>query len=161
MNDRHPTMHKHATARRRARPAAAMAGAGLIEVMVAVLILAIGLLGIAAMQASALRNSQSALERSQGTINSYAIIDAMRGNLDDARAGAYNIARTCALPADTGTLAASDIAFWLTNLQTDLGEDACGTIACAAGRCVVTVDWDDRRGSGGVEGHEFVTEVVL
>ena len=44
------------------------AGAGLIEVLVAVLVMGVGLLGIAAMQATALRNHQSALERTQATI---------------------------------------------------------------------------------------------
>ena len=53
-------------------------GVGLIEVMVAVLILGVGLLGIAAMQTTALRNSQSSLERSQAVMQTYAILDAMR-----------------------------------------------------------------------------------
>ena len=40
----------------------------LIEVLVAVLIMGIGLLGIAAMQTVALRNGQSSLERTQAVI---------------------------------------------------------------------------------------------
>ena len=49
----------------------------LLEVLIAVLVLAIGLLGIAALQATALRNSQSSLERNQAVIASYTIADAM------------------------------------------------------------------------------------
>lgn len=137
-------------------------GAGLIEVMVAVLILAIGLLGIAAMQAAALRNSQSALERSQSVINTYAIVDAMRANVMDVRAGAYQLAETCAVPVGTSTsVAQSDIAFWLDNLQRNLGGQACGEINCVDNRCEVTVTWDDTRGTGGVGDLSFSTEVIL
>lgn len=137
-------------------------GAGLIEVMISVLILAIGLLGIAAMQAAALRNSQSALERSQGIINTYAIIDAMRANAMEVRAGAYELAETCAVPVSATTnVAQSDIAFWLDNLQRNLGSQACGEIDCEDNRCVVTVTWDDTRGTGGVGDLSFATEVIL
>lgn len=137
-------------------------GAGLIEVLVALLVMAIGVLGIAAMQAAALRNSQSALERSQGVINTYAIIDAMRANLEEARNGAYVLARTCTVPAaGNSALAANDIAFWMEHVQGNLGEGACGAIDCADGRCAVTIIWNDTRGSGGLEDFSFTTEVQL
>lgn len=137
-------------------------GAGLVEVMVAVLILAIGLLGIAAMQAAALRNSQSSLERSQGIINTYAMIDAMRANVLEVRSGAYELAETCAVPVGaTASVAESDIAFWLDNLQANLGGQACGEIDCEDSQCVVTVKWDDTRGTGGVGDLSFSTEVIL
>ena len=101
-------------------------GAGLIEVLVAVLVLAIGLLGIAAMQTTALRNNQSALERSQAVIQSYAILDAMRANREQAQAGAYNLgALTCAVPTVAGTLAQNDLIAWMQSVQATLGPDAC------------------------------------
>jgi type IV pilus assembly protein PilV len=59
----------------------AQRGVGMIEVLVAVLILAIGLLGVAALQATALRNSQSAMERSQGVVHAYAVFDSMRASV--------------------------------------------------------------------------------
>src|SRR5690606_10573682 len=43
-------------------------GVGLLEVMISVLILSVGLLGIAAMQALALRGSQSSLESTQAVM---------------------------------------------------------------------------------------------
>ena len=58
----------------------------MIEVLVAVLVMGIGLLGVAAMQATALRNNQSALERTQATIQTYSILDAMRANRQRASA---------------------------------------------------------------------------
>ena len=97
-------------------------GTSLLEVMISVLIMAVGLLGIAAMQATALRNSQGSTERSQAVIQNYAIIDAMRANRDQALAGAYNWGEgiwTCTVPAG-GTLVNNDRARWLTALKTTL-----------------------------------------
>lgn len=65
-----------------------MAGISLIEVLISVLVLGVGMLGIAAMQATALRNSQSSLERSQAVIQVYTIFDAMRANSEVATSGA-------------------------------------------------------------------------
>lgn len=120
-------------------------GASLIEVLVAVLILGVGLLGIAAMQSTALRNSQSSLERSQAVIQTYAILEAMRANRDAAIAGDYNMARTCAAPAGA-RLVDYDRREWINSLEGALGTEACGTINCpAGGACTITVDWDDSR----------------
>src|SRR3546814_18225176 len=102
------------------------------------------MLGIASLQATSLRNSQSSLERSQAVIATYAIIDAMRANRNDALAGAYNITNTCTVPAG-GTLVGNDLNAWLTNIQAGLGAGACGEITCAAENCTVPVPWDASR----------------
>lgn len=143
-------------------------GVGLIEVLIAVLVMAIGLLGIAALQATALRNSQSSLERSQAVIHSYAILDAMRANLDVARAGTYNTANfVCDPPTTTGSLVAADQAHWLTAIEDSMGEDACGRIECVAvsgslsRTCTVTVRWNDARGTGGAEEQQIQTVTRL
>src|SRR3546814_2402887 len=81
-----------------------MRGTTLSEVLIAVLVLGIGMLGIASLQATSLRNSQSSLERSQAVIATYAIIDAMRANRNDALAGAYNITNTCRSEEHTSEL---------------------------------------------------------
>ncbi|WP_447731138.1 type IV pilus modification PilV family protein [Pseudoxanthomonas suwonensis] len=60
--------------------------------MISILIMAIGLLGIAAMQATALRNGQSSLERTQAVMQSYAVLDILRANRTAAIAGYYNTA---------------------------------------------------------------------
>ena len=134
----------------------AQRGAGMIEVLVAVLILAIGLLGVAALQATALRNSQSAMERSQGVVHAYAIFDSMRANPAAARAGDYNIGMTCNVPGG-GTLAQNDLRNWVTIMQRDLGPTACGSVTCAPDNCSVTVRWDDSRATGGVVNQSFTT----
>lgn len=146
-----------ALSRRRApRSAAAVRGVGLIEVLVAVLVLAIGLLGVAAMQATALRNSQSSLERSQGVMHVYTILDAMRANPNAARAGAYNMGMTCAVPG-AGNLVANDKRAWIDTLQQNLGTTACGQVACAGALCTISVRWDDSRGTSGSATQTFST----
>ena len=134
-----------------------MAGVSMIEVLISIVVLAFGLLGIASMQMLALRNSQVALERSQATVQTYAILDAMRANLAVARIGGYNLAAmTCAIPEKSGTLASTDLHNWVTTLKSksSLGESACAHIACpdlggkpgSDADCLITVEWDDSRG---------------
>ena len=136
------------------RLGSAQRGTSLLEVLISVLIMAVGLLGIAAMQATALRNSQGSTERSQAVIQSYAIIDAMRANRAAALRGEYDNPANgwvCTVPAG-GTLATDDKARWLTSLRTTIASDVdddsiCGSINCTAvaGICVVGVRWDESR----------------
>ena len=127
-----------------------MQGIGLIEVLVSVLILGVGLLGIAAMQSLALRGGQSSLESSQAVMQSTAIIEAMRGNR--ANAASYNTAGlVCTVPSGSG-LAGGDLTAWITSLKSTIGNNAatCGQIAGCPDACVITVQWDDSRAGGGV-----------
>ncbi len=57
-------------------------GFTLVEALVALLAPSIGLLGVAGLQLSGLRNNLSAAWRSQATYLSYDIIDRMRANRD-------------------------------------------------------------------------------
>lgn len=124
-------------------------GVGLIEVMIAVLIMGVGLLGIAAMQATALRNNESALERTQATIQTYSILDAMRANRNNVLS--YNIAKTCTVPTASGTLAQNDLHDWIDSLKDTLGDNdgSCGAVSCNGADCTITVYWDDSRAKDG------------
>ncbi len=141
------------TKRSRLSSSRAQQGAGLIEVLIAVLIMGIGMLGVAAMQATALRNNQSALERTQATIQTYSILDAMRANRQRALAGDYDVARTCAVPVTGATLALKDIHGWFADMQNphSMGSTACASIARNGNQFVITVDWDDSRASDNTE----------
>lgn len=59
-------------------------GISMIEVLVSILVLSIGLLGMAALMASSLRNSQSANFRSQATNLAYTYVEMMRANVANA-----------------------------------------------------------------------------
>jgi type IV pilus assembly protein PilV len=119
----------------------------LIEVLVSVLVLGIGLLGIAAMQSMALRGGQSSLQSTQSVMQTTGIIEAMRAN----PTGVYNMAKACTAPAAGSTLVTNDLNNWITALQADLGAGACGEIAGCPDACVITVYWDDSR-AGSIAG---------
>lgn len=131
-----------------------MAGMSMIEVMVAVLVLAVGLLGIAAMQSMALRGGQGTLERSNAVVQSYSITEAMRAN--SANAANYNTdGWLCDIPA-VGTLAQNDQRAWITAIKRTVGggdadRDACGQIEGCPAACVIRVRWDERRASGSAD----------
>lgn len=136
-------------------------GVSLLEILISVLIMGIGLLGIAAMQATALRNNQSSMERSQAVIQTYAMLDIMRANRDQAMIGAYNMANwTCSAPAADSRIG-KELADWIGQLKVTMGESACGRIQCGALECRVSVQWDDSRGTGapedGAEAQDIIT----
>jgi type IV pilus assembly protein PilV len=67
-------------------------GFTLIEVLVAVLVLSIGLLGLAGLQTYSVASTHSAYLRSQATVLAYDIIDRMRANRAAVVAGNYLVA---------------------------------------------------------------------
>ncbi len=67
-------------------------GFTLLEVLVALTVLSIGLLGIAGMQLFSLKSSQDSSLRTHATYIAYGIIDKMRANRVQALAGTYDIA---------------------------------------------------------------------
>lgn len=133
------------------------AGIGLIEILIAIVILAFGLLGIAALQATALRTSQSSISRNEAIAQSYAILDAMRANRANAIIGKYDLgAWTCAVPDDDGTLAGKDLNHWVARVRSDQGlgsgEDTCVKIEPVTGAGLqntyrISIRWDDSRGN--------------
>lgn len=129
-------------------------GMSMLEVLVAFIILAVGLLGLAGLQANALKNNQSSLQRSQAIMLSYSILDAIRA--DRANAAAYTLAGTGTAPSGSSLISANQAA-WISNLKTALGGTAEGGIACNASTCTITITWDDSRG-GGTTAETLVTE---
>lgn len=121
-------------------------GVGMLEVMIAVLVLAIGILGIAALQAITLKNAGSSAERTQASIHMYEMGDLLRANrtrLSDFSTGGY----MCLADADSNTDAG--LKDWLGRLQSDISPSACGSVTCNGSTCTVGVRWDDARGTNG------------
>lgn len=134
-------------------------GAGLLEVLIAVLVLSVGLLGLASLQLNALRFNNSAFLRSQATILAYDIADRMRANRPVALAGDYNLALAATPPTAT-TVVATDLQEWRGQLAARLpagtGAIDVSTVDSVA---VIRVVWDDTRGVGAAT--EFVFRTRL
>lgn len=142
------------------------AGVGLIEVLVAVVVLSIAFLGVAALQAHSLSTNNSAMARSMATIASYSILDAMRADIVSAKNGDYNKTVTTAPCSSTATtLADIQLAQWCGQLGRNLGATAAtkGTVSCTgAGVCTVTIVFDDSRaGAGGSSNQTVTTKAML
>lgn len=133
-------------------------GSSLLEVLIAVLVLGIGMLGMAALQAVTLKNSNSSAARSQAVMQTYSMLDRLRLNRDLAMKGGFNVGTwTCTAAAaadDDDHTDYSAFNGWLANVQGVLGADACGRIQCGANQCTVGVRWDDTRATGDVEDTE-------
>lgn len=153
-------------------------GFTLLEVLVAVLVLSLGLLGLAALQSTGLRSNHSAYHRSQATQFAYDIIDRMRGNKIIAEAAGYDIAMTAPPPSSppdcinnpcsAAQLATYELNNWIQSLNATLplgdGAVACGPVGapvpCTAGLVVtVTVAWDDNR--SGAANQQFAMSTQL
>jgi type IV pilus assembly protein PilV len=117
-------------------------GFSLIEVLIAILVLAIGLLGMANMQASGMRSTHGAYLRTQATILADDILDSMRANVTAARAGNYDILFTGAGTA--GTIAGDDLVLWKANLLAMLPAGN-GQITTAGSDVTVEIAWTGLR----------------
>jgi len=126
-------------------------GMSLLEVLVAVVILAIGALGMAGLQMRALKGGQSSIQRSQAVIMSNYMLDAIRA--DRQNAANYTLGMTCDVP-NGGSRMTNAQRDWIQALKNGLGDadSTCGQIACAAAGndtlCTVSVRWDDTSAGG-------------
>ena len=138
-------------------------GVSLIEVLVAVIILAFGLLGLAGLQSVSLRNNNSAMMRTQATYLAQDIIDRMRVNktaaIDDM---SYEQSMATATPtvAVNSTLDVIDRNAWLTSIENTLPSGD-GEIDCvdATDVCEITIQWNDRRDLNNLQ--QFITSTQL
>jgi type IV pilus assembly protein PilV len=136
-------------------------GLTLIEVLATVVILSIGLLGLAGMHFQGLKNNQSSYFRSQATLLAYSAFDAMRANRESALNEDYDITIGTAASTD-GTVAKDDLVSWKADLQAALPSGD-GSIDCteATSICVVVVQWDDTIGQGGSSTQQFTVTAEM
>ncbi len=151
-------------------------GIGMLEVLIAVLVVSIGFLGMAALQARALSTNNSAMARSMATVASYSILDAMRADLANAEGTQYNgtvTANNCAASGGTN-LSHVQLVAWCQQLGDRLGALATttGNVSCTkvtnadqttkTADCTITIQFDDSRaGSGGSSTQKVITRAKL
>jgi len=119
-------------------------GTTLVETLVALVVLSVGLLGIAALQMTSLRNNRGAHLRSQAQVLAYDIADRMRANRNAAMANAYVVAMGAA-PAGA-TLSALDLIAWKATLANALPSGD-GEITAAGNMFRITIQWTDSLGT--------------
>lgn len=132
--------------RRTFSPGRRSAGFTLIEVMIAVLVLGLGLLGFALLQTMSVRFAQSANQRTQATNLSYEMLDQMRTNRIAAAnySGSYSATATGCTPG-AAVSPASYRTVWQCRLQSELGAGSAATVTYVAGVATVNITWGDER----------------
>lgn len=117
--------------------------------LVAVVILSVGLIGLAALQTGGLRNNNSALIRSRAVLAAEDILDRMRANRSDALDQDYDIATGDAVDGTYTGLVLTDLTEWKNGLALQLAKgdgsvDVNGVIA------TVVVQWTEAGGNDSV-----------
>jgi type IV pilus assembly protein PilV len=134
------------------------AGFTLIEVLIAMLVLAVGLLGLAGLQVISLRNNQSAYNRSQATQLAYDMADRIRANPSDANKlenSAYVAVTPAVFQSSCNSspgcipelMAQNDRALWNANIISTLGSISTGSVNVDPITRIftITINWDDNR----------------
>lgn len=107
-------------------------GVGMIEVLLTVLVLSIGLMGLAALQGFSLQSNQTAYHRTQAVNLAHEIMDDIRANNLDPAASQL------------------DTAYWDTRAASML-PDGDTTVNIATDSATVTVSWLDDRNADGAD----------
>jgi type IV pilus assembly protein PilV len=133
----------------------AQEGMTLIEVLVAMLILGVGLLGAAMVQLNALKYTDSSRMTSQASFIAYDLLDRIRAN-----SGAdYTIA-----PPSSPNLNVArdqDLYDFKTNIIAFGGATATGTVALNQRVYTITISWDDARAAKTTNAAEARRSFVL
>jgi type IV pilus assembly protein PilV len=121
-------------------------GATLIEVMVALLVLGVGVLGASLLQLNALKHSHSAMRSTQVSFVAQDLLERARANPD----GHYALASLSQAPvtASPENPRDQDLFDFADQLRRMAGSDVQASIAVAGSRVTVTVDWNDSRAQG-------------
>lgn len=118
-------------------------GMTLIEVLVALLVLAIGLLGAAALQLNALKYTDSSTMSSQASFVAYDMMDRIRANPD----ADYRLSSLAAAPAaaNLNVPRTQDLVDFKNNITNFAGPTGEGVITVQNGWVMISVIWNDAR----------------
>lgn len=122
-------------------------GVSLIELLVAILIFAFGMLGLAGLQNRTLGFSQVSLYRSQATALSDDVLDRMRADRASAKSGGWDTKlETTASDMSTATFAERDLKEWKSQVESLLpdGQALVKYEAAQGGRVKVDIRWNER-----------------
>ena len=118
----------------------------MLEVMVAILVVAIGLLGLAGLMNAGLRNNQSSSAQSQAVWLAYDMLDRLRADKIVAGAGGYNVLMGSA-PGGSG-FANTELVGWRGLVAAALPVGT-GSVSVVGNAATVIIQWSDDRVRGG------------
>jgi type IV pilus assembly protein PilV len=127
-------------------------GFTLVETLVALVVLSVGLLGVAGLQLFGLRGNMSAASRTQATYFADDIIDRMRANYVVARGPAdathlqYQVAMGATSSSAADPIALADVTAWLAELQALPSGQGSISVDPVTNIATVTIQWVDTRG---------------
>jgi len=136
-------------------------GFTLFEVLITLVILAIGLLGLAGLQVTGLKQNHSAYQRSQATLLTYDIIDRMRANTVDIAnyPGSSSADANCdaSTPCSPTAITKNDLFEWNSAITSVLASGAVGTISASGGLYSISITWDDDHDGNDANNPNFQT----
>lgn len=134
-------------------------GFTLLEILVAMLVAALGILGVVAMNLASIRMQADSANRAQAGLYAQDILDCMRANKTQAVDGLYDRKLGAPRPEPTGSapLAKRDLSTWLTNLQRELPSGDAEVSVSSGGDVSVTIQWFERQNRGSVAGNVLFT----
>jgi type IV pilus assembly protein PilV len=145
-------------------------GSSLIEVVVALFVLAIGMLGVLSMQLKSMQFNQSAYYYSQATFLANEILENMRSNPSVAETyliefdeDAPTVAKICDaqnVTCSPSELRAYNLSQWRTNIENTLSGGK-SSIQRTGEFYAITVQFDDRRSEHDGDGEAVLSEYVL
>jgi type IV pilus assembly protein PilV len=129
-------------------------GMTLVEILVAIVVLSVGLLGLAGLQLKGMQVNQGSAYRWQAALLVEDIADRMRADRTSAQNGQYNV--TGGVPATTGSSTTQSVLqdWWsrvqaqLPGAQATIGPVAPGATANSFS-IPISVTWNDTRAQGG------------
>lgn len=130
-------------------------GVSLLEVLVAVLVLAIGVLGAAQLQLAALRYNASAAHATQASFIAYDMLDRLRANAGNLDAYAGMAVRGCDASQPAAEVLAQDESDFTAAVGCQLPNGS-GSIVVDGNRATVTVSWSEARIAGDEQETRFV-----
>ncbi|MBT2297934.1 type IV pilus modification protein PilV [Pseudomonas fluorescens] len=133
----------------------AQEGMTLIEVLVAVLILGVGLLGAAMVQLNALKYTDSSRMTSQASFIAYDMLDRIRAN----SSADYTV--TPPSSPNLNVARDQDLYDFKTNIVSFGGATATGTVALHQRVYTITISWDDARAANTTNADEARRSFVL
>ncbi len=121
-----------------------LAGFTMIELLVALFVLAVGVLGLAGMRTASMQSVYGSYGRTQAVGLAYEVFDRMRANREAALNGSYDIALSDPKPS-CSDVATCDLNDWLTAIENRMPAGDGAVSVDSSGVVTVQTQWDPGR----------------